>query len=272
MADYVPHEFFDEEAPNAPDSSGTQQPPPSPPPKSKGKFSMTKLFLISMLIMVVVFVVYIIIKRSRGGGLDSPSPDAEAPMSTEHDNIVANTSKAELAALLNNDFKQADILEPVATAAKGAVNQLRESYLKRYAAIEQVTNAFMSSLPPHLANSIISAKKMFESVKLDKNLIPTDTDSFMTFYGLDIANKIMGQQSATAKEVKPTEEQNAAPPTPPLQPPTPEPILKKDDPSKDNIRQSGVSFVEEISSNDDGIDSKKIISQLNNDSDDDEEE
>ena len=111
---------------------------------------------------------------------------------------------------------------------------------------------------------------MFESVKSNPSLTPTDTDSFMTFYGLDIANKIITQQNKTEEEIK-----NKVPPPAPAPPapapPAPAPILKKDDFLKDNIKQQEVSFVEELSSNEDPVDSKKIISQLNNDSDEEED-
>ena len=251
--DYIPQDFFGEDTTAHVDSTSTPSPPASPTNKMR-KISITKIIMISMLVTVIIVVIYMFIKRAKGGVLESPTEvGPELPLSTEHDNIVANTSKAELSALLNNDFKQADTRPPEPPSVK---NSLRDKYLSQFATLERITMAFIGTLPPHLANSIIAAKKTFENIKLDEASTPTETDSFMTYYGLDIANKVIEKK-------QPKEE--VAPEVPLV------PIIKKETVVEDNVKQNIVSFIEEISSNDSLPDTKKLATQLDNESDDEDD-
>jgi hypothetical protein len=265
-SDYVPQDFFGEDTVVAePAADSTPASPSTSTSKGKSRISMTKIIMISMLVTVIIVVIYMFIKRARGGIPDALEGNPEAPMSTEHDNIVANTSKAELAALLNSDFKKVDVRTPSTNPPNEETpptesNPLRDRYLSQFATLERVTMAFIGTLPPHLANSIIAAKKTFENVKLDEGSTPTETDNFMTYYGLDVANKIMERP-----EQQPSKEE-------PILKEVPKPIIKKEGVVNDNVQQNNVSFIEEISSNDDQLDSKKIAAQLDNGSDDEDEQ
>ena len=218
MAEFVPSEFFADE-PSSGGESPKEDTPKSPSPK-KGGMSWLRIGCIAFLIITVVVVAYMYYKKmkDKASGAE-PHQLSDVAMSTEHENIVANVSKDELTSLLNNDFTSETLQTEVesCTPKAAASSPTRDAYLGKYASIEGIATTFIASLPPQFASSIITAKRTYDNVKNNVGFTPTEMDSFATFYGLDVMNKILNQRGpppSAPSEEKPAPTPQAARPSP----------------------------------------------------------
>lgn len=296
MTEFVPSEFFAEDASAKEHKSHKKRRDQDPEESPKeSRISWMKWGCIGIIVLTIVVVAYMYYKKNKDtSGMASQSD--EETQSTDHDDIVANTSKSELTALLKTDFATQQQRQQTSKndLPKPSDNKVRLGYLSKYKELESLTTEIMASMPPPFAACLITAKTTFENIKKNINYEPTEMDLFATYYGLDVMHKVMQSKKAPKQEakldaMKDNVQQQTSAPTPviPPHPPVQQQISLPMPPSVITQPQAMIaefviidtqpngqneSFVEDMSDEDvpkNGT--KKVAFSLDNGSDDEEE-